>query len=432
MKKILLLFLIISTNFYSQNKAGNDIFRMEFIRIMANLEENSNDYYTDLVERSMFSIKDSLKYGFINHKGKEVFEENYSYASDFFNGKSNIIIDSISGILFKDGTKKMFPEYNATFWYKGNLGIVIKDGKYGFINKNGKVIIQLIYEDAFPFYQGYASVKANDKWNYVNENGLKMFPDSLIFGYRPIINSKAIFMIENNKVERNKSMITENGSRTFVEFLNKTGQIQLKEGLIDVNGTIIINPKFDEISGYFQNGYMRVRNNGKTGIINEKGEIIIPIEYDDISDFENGLFLANKANKSGMINSKNQVIIQFAYSKIRHFKDDLALIIQNGKTGYININNEIVIKPEYDFNLSGDFYNGLATVRSNGKNGYINKNNEIVIPIIYDNALPFKEKETMVQKDGFTFKINSKGEKIKNISKPYLWIERDGLIRFAK
>ena len=39
---------------------------------MTNLDGSSNDYYTDLVERSMFSKKDSLKYGFLNSKGKEI------------------------------------------------------------------------------------------------------------------------------------------------------------------------------------------------------------------------------------------------------------------------------------------------------------------------------------------------------------------------
>ena len=96
-------------------------------------------------------------------------------------------------------------------------------------------------------------------------------------------------MIENQKVEKNKSMIKEKGSRTFVEFLNKTGHIQLKEGLIDIDGNIIINPIYDEISGYFQNGYMRVRNNGKTGVIDVKGKTIISIQYDDISDLKEEL-----------------------------------------------------------------------------------------------------------------------------------------------
>ena len=80
----------------------------------------------------------------------------------------------------------------------------------------------------------------------------------------------------------------------------------------------------------------------------------------------------------------------------------------------------------------GDFNNGLAAVRKGDKYGYINNKNEIIIPIIYDSALPFKENKAIVKKDGISFIINTNGEEIKNISEPYLWLDRDNLIRFAK
>ncbi|MDX5585998.1 MAG: WG repeat-containing protein [Aureibaculum sp.] len=433
MKKIFLLILIISTNVFGQKKVGNDVFKMEFLRIADNIQGDQNNYFTDLVERSMYSKKDSLKYGFLNPKGKTVIEAKYTYASDFYNGKSNIIIDSIPGILLKDGNKKMFPDFNATFWYRDDLGLAIKDKKYGFINKNGDIIIPLIHDDAFPFYNGYASVKSNVKWNYINEKGKVIFPDSLIFSYRPIINNKAVFMISDKEVEKKKRMHSEDrkGSQTFAEYLNQIKNTQLKEGLIDIDGNIIIEPVYDEISGYFINGFMRVKNNGKAGIINEKGEIVIPIEYDNVLDYKNNMFTAEKANKWGIIDVENNIIIPFEYRRIRHFEDDLALVTDKG-TGYINMKNEIVIEPQNNFNLSGDFYNGLALVKKDKKFGYINKNNEIIIPIVYDNALPFKEKKTIVKKDGLTFFINQKGKIIKRISKSYLWTESDELIRFAE
>ena len=176
---------------------------------------------------------------------------------------------------------------------------------------------------------------------------------------------------------------------------------------------------------------MRVRNNGKAGIINEKGEIVIPIDYDNVLDYKNDMFTAEKSNKWGIIDTENNIIIPFEYRRIRHFEDDLALITNKG-TGYINKEQKIVIEPQNSFNLSGDFYNGLALVKKDKKYGFINKENEIVIPIIYDNALPFKCKKTIVQKDGVSFFINKKGKMIKRISKTYLWTEKDELIRFAE
>lgn len=414
MKKLFLLVLFISINVFGQKDVGNDVFKMEFIRIADYIQGNQNNYFTDLVERSMYSKNDSLTYGFINSNGKTVIDPKYSYASDFFNGKSNIIIDSIPGILFKDGSQKMFPDFNATFWYKDDLGLAIKDKKYGFINKNGDVIIPLIYDDAFPFYNGYTSVKSNDKWNYINEKGETIFSDSLIFSYRPIINNLAVFMIADNEVESRKRMHSEDrkGSQTFVEYLNQIEKKQLKEGLINTNGKIIVEPLFDEISGYFIDGFMRVRNNGKAGIINQKGEIVIPLEYDNVLDNKNNQFTAQRDNKWGIIDTENNIIIPFEYKRVGSFENGLALIIDQG-TGYVNTHNEVVIEPHYSFNLLGDFHNELALVKKDNKYGYINKSDQIIIPIIYDNALPFYNNTTIVSKDGLTFLLIKKVIKYK-------------------
>ena len=70
---------------------------------------------------------------------------------------------------------------------------------------------------------------------------------------------------------------------------------------------------------------------------------------------------------------------------------------------YINKKKEIVIHPQNSFNLSGDFYNRLALIKKDKKYGFINKKNEIIIPIIYDKALPFKGKKTIVKKMEFAF-----------------------------
>ncbi len=432
MKKIIILFLILSTSIYSQKKLGNEVFKMEFLKTMVNIDNEVNTYYTDLVERCMYSKKDNLKYGFLNNKGKVIIQPIYSYGSDFFKGKSNIILDTIPGLVFIDGKQLLFPEYSKTYWYYDELGLAVKNKKYGFINTKGEIIIPIEYDNAFPFFQNYTSVKKNDKWNYIDKNGNIIFPDSLIFNYRPIIDNKAVFMKKNIKVEKTKKMQSEDGSRTFVEFLNKTEKYQLKEGLIDTNGNIILEPKFDEISGYYQNGYMRVRNNGKTGIIDEKGEIIIPIEYDDISDFKNSVFLAKKNKKWGMINEKNNIVIPIEYNKIRFFSEGLALISLKGKIGYIDSNNKMIIEPNYKFNLLGDFSNGLATIRKDDKYGYINKKNEIIIPINFRNALPFNKKYTLVKKDNRTLIINKKGKEKKKFTRQYLWKSKFDLIRFAK
>ena len=47
-----------------------------------------------------------------------------------------------------------------------------KDGKYGFLDKSGKVIVDYIYDDATEQNKyGYAAVKKDGKWGSIDNKG---------------------------------------------------------------------------------------------------------------------------------------------------------------------------------------------------------------------------------------------------------------------
>ena len=53
-----------------------------------------------------------------------------------------------------------------------NMFLDKKDGKYGYINKEGKVVVDYIYEDGLEQNQyGYAAVKQDGKWTYIDNTG---------------------------------------------------------------------------------------------------------------------------------------------------------------------------------------------------------------------------------------------------------------------
>ena len=48
----------------------------------------------------------------------------------------------------------------------------VKDGKWGFVDSNGNVIVDYIYDDVTETNQyGFAGVKKDGKWGSINENG---------------------------------------------------------------------------------------------------------------------------------------------------------------------------------------------------------------------------------------------------------------------
>ncbi|MBF7048142.1 WG repeat-containing protein, partial [Campylobacter volucris] len=45
------------------------------------------------------------------------------------------------------------------------------DNKWGFIDKNGKLIIEAKYDNAYDFSEGLARVELNGKWGFINKKG---------------------------------------------------------------------------------------------------------------------------------------------------------------------------------------------------------------------------------------------------------------------
>ena len=55
--------------------------------------------------------------------------------------------------------------------FSNGLSAVQKDGKWGFIDKQGNTIIDFKYNSCSNFSEGLAQVNINNKIGYINENG---------------------------------------------------------------------------------------------------------------------------------------------------------------------------------------------------------------------------------------------------------------------
>src|SRR5580700_6176502 len=54
---------------------------------------------------------------------------------------------------------------------QSRLFLVRNKGKYGFIDKNAKVVVPFVFDDAKIFSEGLAAVLVGDWWGYIDEDG---------------------------------------------------------------------------------------------------------------------------------------------------------------------------------------------------------------------------------------------------------------------
>jgi len=142
---------------------------------------------------------------------------------------------------------------------------------------------------------------------------------------------------------------------------------------------------------FYKNGYSIVQLNKKWGAIDSTGKIIIPIEYERLSNLFDGFFCAKKQNKFGYINVNNETMIPFMYDYAYDFKDGLAKVGINNiglskgrRYGFINTTGKEVISLIYDD--IHYFQDGLSCVKKNRKSGFIDFKGKTVIPLVYQNA----------------------------------------------
>lgn len=164
--------------------------------------------------------------------------------------------------------------------------VVEQNGKKGILNQKGVVIVPIgMYEDCrvrecFERNQYYVAIISNKKEGVMNENGKVCIP---IGKYEEV-----------NVLNPNLAIVKSIG----------------KNGIVDKNGTMIVPiGKYDRLS--YRHGILTYSQNGKWGVLNEKGHQATPAEYDNIEPARHspGMALVTKDGRFGVINSEGKQII---------------------------------------------------------------------------------------------------------------------------
>src|SRR6218665_2038281 len=80
-------------------------------------------------------------------------------------------IDGKWGYIDKNGKITIKPQFDEAQWFQEGLASVKLDGKWGYIDKTGKMAIKPQFEDAQWFHEGLARIKLGSKLGYIDKTG---------------------------------------------------------------------------------------------------------------------------------------------------------------------------------------------------------------------------------------------------------------------
>lgn len=364
-------------------------------------------------ELGIFSDCDSLapaaknkKQGFINRKGETIIPFEYDY------------------------------NYRVGYFYEPGIAVLVKNGKYGVINAENKIVIPFIYDDIdFSSYRknDYVVAWKQEQWACFSTDGKQLSDfcdykilDGASLSHLPT-NCKNLPMLVTTK--ENERLLTElhdrnvyrNATKKTEQFME--AQLGISYAYLDKYLTMIVPFGVYDYADVFRLGRKAiVANKGKYGIINEYGELLLPLEFDFIEqpslygsyakyfvatkgdtvllfdenvniiptadiasylDREASLIVSNRENKKGRIDYTGKQTIPFLYDTLYKYNiHGYYIAKKDGFYGSISDHNEIIQAFQYKYIYA--ISNNLAYVNNEYKIGVFDKDGNLTIPFEYD------------------------------------------------
>lgn len=201
----------------------------------------------------------------------------------------------------------------------------------------------------------------------------------------------------------NNKTIEEPESIELYPAYKKEGN-QKKWGYLGNDGSFIIEPNFELTEEFNEKGLGKIYLEGKIGLIDKNGEIVLEPVYDAIGDMEEGVLSAVKGDRYYILDMMgNELFSSKEYVFLGVSSDQYIVAAEedkdgNVKMGYINKNGKVLIEPKYS--EAWNFKNNRALVKTeNDQKLIIDKNGDIIKKLKYENVLPDDENKTFVFSD---------------------------------
>ncbi len=220
--------------------------------------------------------------------------------------------------------------------------------RQGYIDLNGNLVVDTIYDIAFNFKEGRAKVKLNGKYGFIDKNG---------------------------------NQITDIKYDQACYYYGGRAQVMLngKCGYIDLEGNEVIPLIYDywqtEQFSCFKNGFVRVRINEKFGILDRNGKAITPVKYDDIKPFENKRAVVKLDDKYGVIDENGNEVIPPVYDalyRLDQYTFNIHTVPYNRQQGLINMDGKIILPMGEDrIRQEENYGDGLYMVSAHNRFSYL-------------------------------------------------------------
>lgn len=224
-----------------------------------------------------------------------------------------------------------YPQYDIVLahnFHEGMALIATREGKYGYMNKQGKIVVPPLYDYAYDFHDGLALAGIN---NHQGETGYQLINT----------NGKVRFAVQLSNCQ-----LSTRFSNDLLMFKNlHTGQCCYldKEGI-----PLICLPEEVKEAYPLEYGTAVFQTSTGTGIIDSRGEMLIPPHYENAFIAGKGRIAIKNENGWAIANNGGDLLCGFQYDAVgRYYDNRLAVAYKQGKYSFIDREGKATDKNTY-------------------------------------------------------------------------------------
>ena len=168
-------------------------------------------------------------------------------------------------------------------------------------------------------------------------------------------------------------------------------------GMLSVTGEVVIEPKYEHIDLFSDEGLARFCDHGRWGFVNTDGEKVIPAQYENANNFSEGL----------------------------------AAVKVDGVWGFIDTSGEMVIEPQFEGVQSGFLY-GRCVFQSGMLQGLLDKTGNVIVEAQYEEIILSCEDYFITSENNDTFGVIDRDGQVvlDQQNRPVDYVHENGYIFF--
>ncbi len=358
-------------------------------------DEPQNIYSIKRMSDDVFVVQkeDSYKFHIYNAQAQLISKEDYDDVKAVQHGYVIVEKEGLIGAIDRQGNKVIPPTYKDLKIVDDK--VILAEQGMSLFNKNGKPLTPPIYNNIGYYNEELLNVDLGylDKYTgLIDKQGNTIVPATYL---AVKMLTPSLFLVVKAKNHTAKAGVVNEHNQVVIP-IEYDGVKHIDAENFAVKGynghhgwTFINRDNQQIIKQYFNkvrrqaDNRMAVRQEGKWGLVDGKGNAKSEMIYDDMVNINDTLIKVKKDAKYGIMNMEGRLLTPIEYDDIESSKDDELMVVKkDAKYGYIDQQGNLITALKYDW---AELFNknDTALVGIDHKSYEIDRTGEILRPAKY-------------------------------------------------